>query len=204
MKKSIPNSNHFCPQTLFVFGTYKEDGTANFGLFSWFSYYFDSEMGVMACIGGEKLTRDRIQATKIFSANLVTEGLLPVADYFGHTAGYDANKMCLEIETGKGRVLDVPVLVESPWVYELEVDRSFTTDGGELFLCKIRNVLVDDFLCDESWSVEKRMNAIRPVHSIRQTYFGWNGSEIGSWGEPMKNIQTKFNERENVSHISRR
>jgi len=57
MKKSIPISNNFCPQTLFLYGTYKEDGAPNFGLFCWFSYYWDTEMGVMACIGGDKLTK---------------------------------------------------------------------------------------------------------------------------------------------------
>lgn len=92
MKRSVPISNDFCPQTLFLYGTYKDDGTPNFGLFCWFSYYWDSEMGVMACIGGGKLTRDRIHANKIFSANLVTEELLPLADYFGNTEGYSDQK----------------------------------------------------------------------------------------------------------------
>ena len=188
MKKSLPTCNHFCPQTLFLYGTYKEDGTPNFGLFCWFSYYLDTEMGVMACIGGNKLTRDRIHATNTFSANLVTEELLPIADYFGHTEGYNADKMRVPIETETGRVLDVPVVVHSPWIYELEVDRSLELNGGEVFLCKVRNVLAEDILCDETRSVEKRMNTIRPVHTIRQTYFGWNGAEIGSWGEPMKKI----------------
>jgi len=188
MKKSIPISNHFCPQTLFVYGTYKEDGTPNFGLFCWFSYYFDKEMGVMACIGGDKLTKDRIHATNVFSANLVTEELLPIADYFGNTEGYNANKMNVPVEIEKGRVLNVPVLVKSPWIYELEVDRSVELDDGEVFLCKIRNVLADDFLCDETLSVEQRINSIRPVHSIRQNYFKWDGTTAGSWGEPMKNL----------------
>lgn len=36
MKKiKTPVSNDFCPQTLFIFGTYKEDGTPDFGLFCW-------------------------------------------------------------------------------------------------------------------------------------------------------------------------
>lgn len=188
MKKSVPISNHFCPQTLFLYGTYREDGTPNFGLFCWFSYYLDKDLGVMACIGGEKLTKDRIHATKVFSAGLVTEDLLPIADYFGNTEGYGENKMDVAIEVEKGEVLSVPVLAKSPWVYELEVDRSFATDDGEVFLCKIRNVLAEDFLCDESLSVEQRMAAIRPVHSIRQTYFNWNGTEAGSWGEPMKKM----------------
>lgn len=189
MKKSIPPSNHFCPQTLFVYGTNREDGTPNFGLFSWFSYYFDKEMGVMACIGDEKLTKDRIRATKIFSANLVTEELLPIADYFGNTDGYSENKMKISVETDKGQVLNVPILTKSPWIYELEVDRSIELDGGEVFLCKIRNVLVDEHLCDETLSVEQRINTILPVHSVRQTYFKWDGTSPGNWGTPMKIIQ---------------
>lgn len=194
MKMSIPASNHFCPQTLFVYGTNKEDGTPNFGLFCWFSYYFDTEMGVMACIGGDKLTKDRIHATKVFSANLVTEEILPIADYFGNTDGYKENKMNVAIETEKGRVLNVPILAKSPWVYELEVDRSIVLNDGEVFLCKVRNVLIDELLCDETLSVEQRINTIRPVHSIRQNYFKWDGTTAGSWGEPMKNLNESENQ----------
>lgn len=188
MKKSIPISNHFCPQTLFIYGTYKEDGTPNYGLFCWFSYYFDREMGVMACIGGNKLTRDRIHETRVFSANLVTEELLPLADYFGNIEGYSEGKMRVPVETEKGRLLNVPVLAKSPWVFELEVDRSLPLEGGEVLLCKIRNVLAEELLCDETLSLEKRMETVRPVHSIRQSYFRWNGTEFGSWGEPMQKV----------------
>lgn len=188
MKKSIPISNHFCPQTLFIYGTYKKDGTPNFGLFCWFSYYFDREMGVMACIGGNKLTRDRIHETRVFSANLVTEELLPLADYFGNIEGYSEGKMRVPVETEKGRLLNVPVLAKSPWVFELEVDRSLPLEGGEVLLCKIRNVLAEELLCDETLSLEKRMETVRPVHSIRQSYFRWDGTEFGSWGEPMQKV----------------
>lgn len=188
MKKSMPISNNFCPQTLFCYGTYKEDGTPNFGLFSWFSYYRDTTIGVMACIGSKKLTKERIYTTKIFSANLVTEELLPFADYFGGTRGYNVNKTDVGVEVEKGHVLNVPVLVKSPWVFELEVDKSFAMDNGDVFLCKIKNVLANEVLCDDSLSVEQRINTIRPVHTTCNTYFGWDGSAIGSWGEPMKEI----------------
>lgn len=52
-KVSVPITNNFCPQTLFLYGTYKEDGMPNFGLFCWFSYCWDSRLGVMACIAGD-------------------------------------------------------------------------------------------------------------------------------------------------------
>ena len=188
MKKSIPASNNLCPQTMFLFGTYKEDGTPNFGLFCWFSYYWDSEMGVMACIGGEKLTKDRIHATKIFSANLVTEELLPLADYWGNKHGNKSDKMNVSAEIEKGSVLDVPILTKSPFVYEMEVSKSILTDNGEVFLCKIRNVLVDEVLCDENMSHADKVKAVKPAVTVGGTYFAWDGNSMGEWGEPMKVI----------------
>ena len=116
MKKSLSLIRHFSPLTLFLYGTYKEDGTPNFGMFSWLNYCVDKEVGVIACIGGEKLTKDRIRANKVFSANLVSEELLPLADYFGNTSGYNKDK------------------------------------------------------------------------SVRQSYFRWDGTSVGSFGEPMKEI----------------
>lgn len=189
MKITTPALNHLCPQTLYAYGTYKENGKPNFGLFSWLSGYFDKEMGVMVCISGDKVTKDRIHATNVFSANLITEELLPLADYFGITEGYDESKMNVPVEIERGQVLEVPILAKSPWVYELEVDRTIVLDGGEVFLCKIRNVLADELLCDETLSLEQRMNTVRPVHSVRQTYFRWDGTTPGDWKTPMKAIR---------------
>ena len=82
-KISLKPYNDYCPQTLFLYGTYDENGNPDFGLFCWFSYIWDGEMGVMCCIGGDKTTVRNIKRNKIFSANLVTEELLNVADYMG-------------------------------------------------------------------------------------------------------------------------
>ena len=187
-KVSVPISNDFCPQTLFLYGTYKEDGTPNFGLFCWFSYYWDSELGVMACIGSEKLTKDRIHAKMVFSANLVTEALLPLADYMGNQEGYTPSKMDVPLAITKGEVLNVPVLNDSPCVFELEVQRSIPLDGGEVFLCRIRNVLMDETLADPRQSPEQRIQAIAPVCTTCETYFSWDGKAVGAWGEPGKAI----------------
>lgn len=189
MKVSIPITNDFCPQTLFLYGTYKEDGTPNFGLFCWFSYCWDTELGVMACIGGDKLTKDRIHATGVFSANLVTESLLPLADYYGNTDGHSADKMSIPIEVSKGSALNVPILDNSPFSYELEVSKSIPLDGGEVFLCKVRNILVNEELIDKNKSVEQRIQSIKPIHTTCTTYFSWDGKSLGGWSEPMKAIE---------------
>lgn len=162
-KVSINPENKFCPQAVFMYGTNREDGTPNFGTFTWFSYCWDSELGVMASVGGGKLTVDRIRATKIFSANLVTEPLLPIVDYLGNNPGYTSKKMDMPIEIDRGSVLDVPVLKNSPWVYELEVNQSIPLKDNEIFICKIRNVLVDKELADETKSVEERMKIAAPI-----------------------------------------
>jgi flavin reductase (DIM6/NTAB) family NADH-FMN oxidoreductase RutF len=163
--------NNFCPQTLILYGTYKEDGTPNFGLFCWFSYCRDSELGVMACIGGDKLTKDLIHANKVFSANLVTESMLPLADYLGNTEGYNSGKMNIPIEVERGAVLNVPVLKDSPWVFELEVKQFIPLDGGEILLCKIRNTLVAKELKDDSISVDERLRLAAPAIWIGENYY---------------------------------
>lgn len=181
-KVSVPVSNHFCPQTLFIFGTYKEDGTPNFGLFCWFSYCWDSELGVMACIGGEKLTKDRIRATGVFSANLVTEAMLPVADYLGVTSGYSADKMNIGLEVIRGETLNVPLLADSPWSFELEVKQTIPLDDSDVFLCKIRNVMADETLTDKTRPLEERFRQVSPALTTHETYFS-AGHPLGVWGQ---------------------
>jgi flavin reductase (DIM6/NTAB) family NADH-FMN oxidoreductase RutF len=181
-KICLPASNNFCPQTLFLYGTYKEDGTPNYGLFCWFSYCWDGELAVMACIGGEKLTKDRIRATGVFSANLVTEPMLPLADYLGHTAGYDPAKMSVPVKTVSGAVLPVPVLEDSPWSYELEVKQTITLNDSDVFICAIRNVMADEALTNADGSVAARLKRAAPVSTTYATYFA-SGPCIGVWGE---------------------
>lgn len=179
-------TNDFCPQTLFLYGTYKEDGTPDFGLFCWFSYCWDGSLGAMLCIGGEKLTKDRIKEGHVFSANLVTEKLLPMADYLGTKSGYDGDKMNFNADIGKGKVLNVPILTESPVNFELEVTKSIPLDGGEVFLCRIRNVLYNEELTDETIPVGERLRKAAPISTTCETYLSYTGEVLGAWGEPGK------------------
>ena len=187
-KISVPISNNFCPQTLFLYGTYRKDGTPNFGLFCWFSYCWNSDLGVMASIGGDKLTKDRIKDTGIFSANLVTEEMLPLADYLGSKEGYSADKMNIDIEITKGSILNVPVLACSPLTFELEVTNTISLDGSDVFLCKVSNVLAEQSLIDETKTSGQKLKEIAPISTTCSTYFSWNGNAIGTWGEPQNNF----------------
>ena len=186
-KKSLGPNNDFCPQTLFLYGTRDEQGIPDFGLFCWFSYIWDGEMGVMCCIGGDKLTKDNIKRSRVFSANLVTEELLPVADYLGCVSGSNPDKMKIPLEIGRGAVLDVPVLEKSPVVFELEVPDIVNKHDGDIILCKIRNVLQEESLSSDE-TVEQKLKRVAPVTTTAQTYLSHDGRSLGAWGEPMKRL----------------
>ena len=58
----------------------------------------------------------------LFPNKQVTEKLLPLADYMGVVDGNKPEKMeGLDLEIEKGQVLPVPVLMDSPVTFELEV-----------------------------------------------------------------------------------
>ena len=192
-KVSVPIGNDFCPQTLFTYGTFKEDGTPNFGLFCWFSYCWFDDLGVMCCIGGPKQTQDRILATRVFSANLVTESNLALSDYFGTADGHDADKMDVPFAWERGHVLDVPVLTDCPFSFELEVERVIPLneeEGIRVFLCRIRNVLKDAALVDSGLPMDevmRRIGAVRTAGGIE--YWAWDGRHLGAWHEPAQTIK---------------
>ena len=198
-------SNDFCPQALYLYGNYEEDGTPHFGLFCWYGWCWlgegNGKLGVMACIGEEKRTKDLIRKTGVFSANLVSEPLLPLADYYGCVSGRATPGKMERLPTvERGQALDVPTIAESPVSFELKVVKEETLskgrlDGGEdgsvstLFLCEVANVTIDERLTDRSLPVIERMKLSQPVSSMaEETYVNFFGQELTKWGEPMKSL----------------
>ena len=183
-KISLKPYNDYCPQTLFLYGTYDEQGNPDFGLFCWFSYIWDTEMGVMCCIGGNKPTKDNIRRSKVFSASIVTEELLGVADYLGTVSGYDKDKMNkISLDIGKGTVLDVRILNNSPVFFELDATDLIEKDGSTVILCKMRNVLQDESLASADESFEQKLMRIAPVRTTCKHYFSYQGKDLGGWGQ---------------------
>lgn len=196
-------SNDFCPQSLYLYGNFEEDGTPHFGMFCWFGWCWlgegNGKLGVMACIGEEKKTKDLIRKTGMLSANLVNEALLPLADYYGCTSGREnPDKMKRLPTVERGRILNVPTVAESPVSLELKVVKEETLSQGRLnngdvnaestlFLCEVVNVTIEEGLTDGSKSVLERMKLARNVSTVAsETYVNFFGQELGKWGEPMK------------------
>lgn len=191
-KISVSATNDICPQTLFVYGTMNEEGTPDFGLFCWFSYCWFDQLGVICAIGGSKRTLENIRRNGVFSANLVVESNLPLADYFGTADGRDNDKMAVDVEWGMGKKLAVPILCSSPISFELEVDKEITTgDNNEtVLLCHIRNTLKDERLVNSSMSSEEILKATAAVRTcVDYDYWSWDGRHLGKWHERAKEIK---------------
>ncbi len=199
--------NDFCPQAFYLYGTYEENGTPHFGTFNWFGWCWlssdgegEGTLGVMACIGEEKKTKDLIRRDRMFSANLVSEPLLPLADYYGHTSGREnPDKMKRLPTVERGQALDVPTIAESPVSLELKVVREERLASGRLgdgsanestlFLCEVVNVTIDERLTDQSVPLAQRFQLAAPVISPgEEHYMSSSGQDLGSWGEPLKTL----------------
>ena len=183
-KISQPFSNAFAPQTLYVYGTYKADGTPNFGLFCWATYCVDQGFRFVACLCEDKLTRDRIRETGIFSASVVSESMLAGADWCGNHPGYNTDKSAA-IPSHPGEKLSVPIPDDSPWSYELRVVKTLPLDdhgGAEIYICECVNTLVDERLQDAHLSFEEKMAIAAPICTTDLQYFKAGGASLGAWG----------------------
>lgn len=194
-------SNNFCPQPLYLCGTYQEDGTPHFGLFCWFGWCWlgegDGSLGAMVCIGEEKTTKDLIRKNGVFSANLAGEALLPLADYYGCTSGRENPDKMKRLPTVEpGQVLPVPTIAESPVSVELKVlkeealsqarlNGESAPGSSSLFLCQAVNVTIEEGLTDQSVPFLERLAQAAPViTSGEERYVTLDGRDLGGWGEP--------------------
>ena len=180
----------FSPQPAYMIGTNNEDSTPNFCLITWIGFSADEGPCLMMTIGGSKLTKTNILREGRFSANMVTEDTLWLADYFGTTRGEERAKTAVNYTIERGHKVDVPVLGESHWIYECEVDRHVPLEGADLFIARILNIQIDQAY--QKMDMEKiDLQQIRPVIYSPYVYnsIGEKTGEPGQWKEHLKPVE---------------
>ena len=147
-RKSVDPVYSMCVQPSFIIGTNNEDGSYNFAPITWVSATQGEDEGYLLVISmfGTKMTKLNVIRTGIFSANLVSQDMLLLMDYFGSKHAKDGKKNDISYDVSRGEVLDVPTLDASRWVYECEVVRSVETGDSTTFFCRIRNIQMDERL----------------------------------------------------------
>ena len=163
-RRSVDPIYSMCVQPSFIIGTNNEDGSANFAPITWVSVTHEEGDGYLLVISmsGSKMTKQNVLRTGRFSANLVSTELLPLMDYFGAHHAKDGKKDGVSYTVSRGEILDVPVLDESRWVYECEVEKTLETGDSTTFFCRIRNVQMDERLvCRDPFDVD--LTVLDPV-----------------------------------------
>ncbi len=174
----------FSPQPMYIIGTKNESGSPNFCVITWIGFSFDKTPHLMMTIGGNKQTKTNILREKKFSANMITEDILWLADYFGNTSGVRREKNDVPYRYEWGKRANVPVIEECHWAYECEVSRVLELDGAHLFLAEIRNIQIDKEY--EGMDMKKiDLAKIRPAVYAPYNYFsiGERLGEMGEWKE---------------------
>lgn len=185
-KISIAPDWVFSPQPMYIIGTKNEDGTPNFCIITWLGFSFDGGPHLMMTIGGSKRTKTNILREKKFSANLITEDILWLADYFGNTKGVNGIKNAMHYEFQWGKQVDVPIIEQSHWVYECEVSKVVELDGAHLFLAAIKNIQIDAQYKD--MAMEKiDLTQLQPVVYAPYNYFSI-GEKLGERGQWEKHL----------------
>ena len=188
-KISIAPDWVFSPQPMYIIGTMNEDGTPNFCIITWLGFSFDKGPHLMMTVGGTKLTKTNILRERKFSANMITEDNLWIADYVGNTNGKEGKKNAVPYSFQWGKLVDVPIIDECHWSYECEVTRVIELDGAHLFLAEIMNIQIDKEF--ESMNMKKiDLTQIRPAIYAPYNYFSI-GTKLGEMGEWENHLSDK-------------
>ena len=70
----------FSPQPMYIIGTKNENGTPDFCIITWIGFTYDQTPHIMMTLGGSKQTKTNILRDRKFSANMITEDNLWLAD----------------------------------------------------------------------------------------------------------------------------
>lgn len=187
MKKiDIQPQRMFCPQPMYVIGTYNEDGQPNFSVITRIGFAWNGCPHIMLSMDGTKKTKENIQRTGIFSANLVSTDMLWLADYFGRTHGSNGIKNEVNFQFTNGNVLDVPVLDSSKWVFECEVRKTIELVDSHIFISKINNIQAAEQFKDMDMQMID-LSQLDPVLYAPFNYFSL-GEKLGNCGDWKKYI----------------
>lgn len=180
-RRSVGTGLSMCVQPAFIIGTNNADGSCNFAPITWVSVTCEGD-GYLLVISmfGTKVTKQNVIRDGRLSVNLVSRAMLPLMDYFGTHSAKDGKKDAFEYGIGRGEKVDVPVLDDSPWVYECEVKSSVQTGESTTFFCRIVNIQIDGSVdIPDSFSVD--LTKLDPVvYSGMYHSIGGNLGGIGS------------------------
>ena len=107
-----------------------------------------------------RYSHDIIARSGEFVMNLTTEALARVTDFAGVRSGRDTDKFALagdmKLTPLKGKIVQAPVLAESPVALECRVREILELGSHDMFIAEVVNTSVDEAYLDEKGRLNLR------------------------------------------------
>lgn len=152
MKKDLGSKGELFPQSVFIVGSYREDGTPNAMNVAWGGECTRNQIAINI---GDHQTTDNILAKGAFTVAPADAAHVVEADYFGIATGRKVNKAdASKLTFVKSEHVDAPVIEEFPLTMECKVVSVQDWDGEKRFIGEIVNTRVDEEILDEEGRVD--------------------------------------------------
>ncbi|MBQ9001767.1 MAG: flavin reductase [Eggerthellaceae bacterium] len=176
VKKNLGSAGELFPQSVFIVGSYGEDGTANAMNVAWGGECMRHEV----CVNiGDHKTTENIVARGAFTVAPADAAHVAEADYFGIATGRKVDKAAGSgLTFVKSEFVDAPVIEEFPLTMECEVTSIQGDAHGARIVGRVVNTCVDDSILDEEGRVD--FGKMRPiVYDSTRRIYRVVGEEVG-------------------------
>lgn len=114
-----------------------------------------------------------------FTANIINENLLEIADYCGTFSGknHDKFKAC-NLTKIQGKTIDVPLILECPINIECKVEKVLKLGSHHLIVSRVIEKFIDEDISETS--LHEQLN---PVSYFRPNYYSLNKKILGVYGK---------------------
>jgi flavin reductase (DIM6/NTAB) family NADH-FMN oxidoreductase RutF len=189
-KASVNKCGGFIPQAVYIAATYNKDGSPNLSAVTSVSYAYGPPESLVVSLFGNSRTRENVNRTGSFTANICTADMSRLADYVGSVSGLHQGKDGVPFICQKAEKVNAPVLKESPYVMECCLTHIHKVGETVILVAEIVNHLVDIKLgrpvddSDEAWFEWLNASDARDINPL---LYAWKyyrlGDKIGKLGE---------------------
>ena len=203
MKKNLGNAGELFPQSVFIVGSYDENGVPNAMNVAWGGECTRHEIAINI---GDHKTTENILAKGAFTVAPADRAHVAEADYFGMATGRKVNKAAASgLTFTRSQFVDAPVIEEFPLTMECRVVDVQDWGGEKRFIGEIVNTQVDEAILDEAGRVD--FGKFQPiVYDSTRRIYRVVGEEVGGAWEAGKAFMGSraANTRLRGRHVRRR
>lgn len=178
MKKALENDLLLYPCPVLLV-TSKLGNVENVLTVSWTGIACSHPEYITIAIKPTRFSYSIIEKSGYFTANIINEKLLNVADYCGTFSGKSHNKFDIcNLSITQGNLSNVPIINECPINIECKVEKIIELGSHNLFIGKVLDKLIDAKI--DYGNIHK---TLKPVAYFRPNYYSINESQpLGSFG----------------------